>query len=85
MPFIYTVFDKLLLAGLILVFIGVMCFTANKTAAEFAVHATDVLIGTLAGLITGALLKSSQQTTTTTSTTSGSPKDAASKEKAETL
>lgn len=69
--FIYTVFDKLLLAALILVFIGVMVTSKDKSSTDFSIHATDILIGALVGLITGALLKSSAVTTTTTQSTSG--------------
>ena len=75
MQFIYTVFDKLVLMFSILVFVGVMMFAQKQAVIDFSIHAADILIGALVGLITGALLKSQSTTTTTTKTLAGSPDD----------
>ena len=76
MQFIYTVFDKLVLIFMVLVFVGVMTFAQKQPVVDFSIHAVDILIGALVGLITGALLKSSSSTTTTTKSTAGTLPDA---------
>ena len=70
--FLYAVFDRLLLAILILVCLGsVVWFSAAKdpVATTFATHVADILIGALVGIVTGEIKKLSSTTSTTDSTT----------------